>query len=43
MSQLRPLPPKFKVYEALGAIAEKRVELDGIFTYQGRCFSVSTP
>ncbi|MDR0650344.1 MAG: hypothetical protein LBG59_02840 [Candidatus Peribacteria bacterium] len=43
MSPLRTLPPKLKIYEALGAIADERVELDGIFTHQGRCASASTP
>jgi hypothetical protein len=42
MPKLRNLPPKLKVYEALGALADGRVEVEGIFTYEGRCFSAST-
>jgi hypothetical protein len=38
----RNLPPKIKIYEALGAVADGRVEIDGIFTYKGICFSAST-
>ena len=37
------LPPKIKIYEALGAVADGRVEVDGIFGYEGKCFSASTP
>jgi hypothetical protein len=39
----RTLPPKLKIYEALGAIIDERVEVDGMFAYQGRCASASTP
>jgi len=42
MSQ-RNLPPKIKIYEALGAVADGRVEIDGIFAYEGRCHSASVP
>jgi hypothetical protein len=42
MPSLRNLPPKIKIYEALGAIADQRVELDGMFANQGKCFSVSS-
>lgn len=42
MPQLRKLPPRIKIYEALWAIADERVEIDGMFSTQGKCFSAST-
>ncbi|MDR0860263.1 MAG: hypothetical protein LBO09_04780 [Candidatus Peribacteria bacterium] len=39
----RILPPKIKIYEALGAIADERVELDGLLENQGKVHSASTP
>jgi hypothetical protein len=43
MLQQRNLPPNIKIYEALGAVADGRVEREGMFTYQGKCASASTP
>ena len=42
MPTSRNLPPKIKIYEALGAIADERVEIDGILAYQGTVHSAST-
>jgi hypothetical protein len=39
----RKLPPKIKIYEALGALADQRVEIAGMFSNEGKCFSASTP
>jgi hypothetical protein len=39
----RTLPPKIKIYEALGAIADERVELDGLLENSGKVSSASTP
>ncbi|MDR0607496.1 MAG: hypothetical protein LBG52_03955 [Candidatus Peribacteria bacterium] len=39
----RMLPPKLKLYEALGALADERVELDGLLMDQGKVHSASTP
>ena len=41
-STLRKLPPKIKIYEALWAIADHRVELEGLLWTQGKCYSAST-
>jgi len=38
---LRKLPPRIKIYEALWAIADGRLELDGMFASQGSCSSAS--
>ena len=35
----RKLPPKLKIYEALWAIADQRIEIDNLLWYSGVCSS----
>ena len=42
MPTLRKLPPKLKIYEALWAIADERIKIDGILAYQGTVYSASS-
>jgi hypothetical protein len=37
----RKLPPKIKIYEALGSISDNRVEIDWLFQNEGKCYSSS--
>ena len=37
----RKLPPKIKIYEALGSIADNRVEINWLFANEAKCYSSS--
>lgn len=37
----RKFPPKIKIYEALGSIADDRIEIDWLFQNEGKCYSSS--
>lgn len=39
----RRLPPKIKIIEALSAVADERIIIEGLLANEGKCFSVSSP
>ena len=39
----RRLPPKIKIIEALSAVADERIIIEGLLANEGKCFSASSP